>query len=333
MATTEGRRSVYLVACHHILQSIRTHRKRSTEIKTCGAAQDLHHFMAQRQIVRIWMTRLTVCPTSQLDLELYRIVIAPSQTADDWESRSSRLWIEIHLTAAFVRISTENKSRKQNEAAIRDKKKIYVATKPREKDKTRSRTENWLKRSTDYSQISKPLDLKKDRWTVSWHPGIVGDRRSLFFKRKPLKVPALIGIISSSMSPIGCVFENGTGPNLIGLVVLDQGSLHITHQRDMPKDRSASGTKLVVHGTNALHPRLVQSHTRVTLGVVNTLAVPVLMETTCIIKFVKLIHLVEGKIFFITPRPYQFRWDMRQRVKARGTCRTFIKLMIETWHC
>lgn len=55
------------------------------------------------------------------------------------------------------------------------------------------------------------------------------------FKRRNYKVSVLVGIGSSRMNPVICVFDIGSGPNLIRDDGLDQRSLDNVPQRDMPE--------------------------------------------------------------------------------------------------
>lgn len=64
----------------------------------------------------------------------------------------------------------------------------------------------------------------------------------------------------------------------------------------MPEIQDACDRKLVVSGTITLHPRIADSPTRVAFGVVDELAVPVLLGTAFIDRFVNSIQPTERKI-------------------------------------
>lgn len=116
------------------------------------------------------------------------------------------------------------------------------------------------------------------------------------FKNKNYQVSVPIGLRSSRMSPIQCVFDTGTGTNLIRADVLDPIWLNSIRQRDMPDIRSASDTKFKVSGTITLLIRKGKSRTRVNFNAVNELVVPLLLRTTFIDSFRKSIHPAERKI-------------------------------------
>lgn len=86
-------------------------------------------------------------------------------------------------------------------------------------------------------------------------------------------------------------FDIGAGPNLMKGDILDQRWLENTRQSDMSKVRGASDQKTVVSGSIILHIFMCESRTRVARGVVDKRAVPVLLWTTFIGRFIKLIYL------------------------------------------
>lgn len=89
------------------------------------------------------------------------------------------------------------------------------------------------------------------------------------------------------MRPVNRVHDAGPGSYLIKVKPLYQILLGSIHRSDMPEIRRASNTKLVVSRTITLQLRMGESCTRVTIGVVDKLAVSVLLRTTSIDGFVK----------------------------------------------
>lgn len=63
----------------------------------------------------------------------------------------------------------------------------------------------------------------------------------------------------------------------------------------MSEIQGASNTKTVVYGILTLRPRMGEPGTRVAFGVLAKLAIPALLGTTLIDRFVKSIHPVERK--------------------------------------
>lgn len=123
-------------------------------------------------------------------------------------------------------------------------------------------------------------------------------------KSNKYKVPVTIGIDSSHICPVVCVLDTGTGPNLTRTDVLDPGWVQNIHQRDVPEIRSASDTRLSVLGTITLHLRMGESRTCVMVGVVEKLAVPMLLRKTIIDRFIKQVNRTKGKLSHTTPRRY-----------------------------
>lgn len=77
--------------------------------------------------------------------------------------------------------------------------------------------------------------------------------------------------------------------------LLDPGWLDSIHQTDMPDIASASNTKLKMSGNMTHDLHMTESRTRVSLGVIGELFIPVLSWKTCIDGFVKPIHRAERK--------------------------------------
>lgn len=89
------------------------------------------------------------------------------------------------------------------------------------------------------------------------------------------------------MHPISFVFDIGTGLNLIRFDVLDRCRRDSTFQHEMLDIGSASDTKLKVSGIFTITLRVVKQSTRVTIGVVKELFVPVFLRTAFFDRFIK----------------------------------------------
>lgn len=97
------------------------------------------------------------------------------------------------------------------------------------------------------------------------------------------------------MGPVVSVFDTGAGPNPIRTDVTDTSWQEIIRQRDMPEIRSASDTRLSASETVTFHLWMDDSNTRVALGEVDKLAVPLPLGTTFIVRFMKSMHPTERK--------------------------------------
>lgn len=119
----------------------------------------------------------------------------------------------------------------------------------------------------------------------------------LLFKEKIYQVSVSIGLNSWKMRPIKFVFDSGAGPDLIRADILGPSWLDSVCKREMLDIRSTSDMKLKMSGTKTPFLCMGGSRTRISFDVVNKLVVPVLLETACINRFIKSIHLAQRKIF------------------------------------
>lgn len=93
------------------------------------------------------------------------------------------------------------------------------------------------------------------------------------------------------------VFDTGTVLNLIGAEALYFIWLERIPQRGMLEIRSESDTRLTVSGTARLHFRMSESHISVKPGVVDKLALSVLLRTNFFDQFLQSINGAERKQF------------------------------------
>lgn len=90
------------------------------------------------------------------------------------------------------------------------------------------------------------------------------------------------------MRPVICVSYYSDGQKLIIANILDRS--------DTPEIGSSSDRNVVLFETIALYLRIGESGLRVTLGVMDKVAVYVILETSILDKFIQYIHPPERKI-------------------------------------
>lgn len=101
---------------------------------------------------------------------------------------------------------------------------------------------------------------------------------------------------SSRTRPTVYVLGTDDGPSLIRADVLSQSWLDNIGQTDKPEIRSATDRILVAFGNTTHHLCIGESRYQATFGMVDKLALPVLLQTTFIDKFTKTIHPAEREI-------------------------------------
>lgn len=97
------------------------------------------------------------------------------------------------------------------------------------------------------------------------------------------------------MRLIVCVFDTVTNPNLKRADFLEASWLDSIHQLNMPEMCSAFDTKLFLSGTITLHLMICESRTLVTFGVVDKLALPVLLGMTFIDRYIRSVYPAEKR--------------------------------------
>lgn len=122
------------------------------------------------------------------------------------------------------------------------------------------------------------------------------------FNKRDYKVAIAIELNSLRMCPVNGVFETSAGPNLLhaDMVKLDWKS----PIRVIDKRRLSSAINQKVEDVDTIiHINMGEARVRVTFGIIKNLAVPVLLRTSFIAKFVKGIFPTERKIVPYNRKP------------------------------
>lgn len=145
--------------------------------------------------------------------------------------------------------------------------------------------------------IKKPSKLYKDALAF---PKTGEDSR---FMDKIYQLSVVIGLNSSYISPLLCVFDICAGPKLILSNYLNHTRLEDIHQCDRPMIHDASHTKVKVFGVILFHVRLGETGTRVDFGVLSLLPFSIFLLATYIDRSIRSLHQTERSIV-----SHYFQW-------------------------
>lgn len=111
--------------------------------------------------------------------------------------------------------------------------------------------------------------------------------------------------------------------------MLEQNCLDIIRHSDLSEIRSASNTIIIVSGTITTHLRIDGSRTLLTFDVVDRLALPVLLGTTFIDKYIKSIYPAVRKLFRYHFLPVPIRMVQKTNSEAKKNTSDICQLIEE----
>lgn len=126
-------------------------------------------------------------------------------------------------------------------------------------------------------------------------------KSATLFAKRNYSVDIGIGLNTSYMGPITCVFHTGAGPTLLREDHVKHDWLTLIRPCDNQRLKNATNQEVKVVGTNMLHDRTEYIHVRVMFGIVRNLAIRVLLGATLVDRYIKGVFPTDWKIVSFNP--------------------------------
>lgn len=178
---------------------------------------------------------------------------------------------KFHLTRSILKTLFRQRNKKQKGMVKTESRHTRTRARINSRLTTRKKSKNLRALQTPYAEVCTSDDT---------------DEVALFNK-KHYNVAIIIELISWRMCPVNCLFNTGTGPNLLRENMNEAYWMSTIRVSKTLRLRSATSQKVEVVDIILFHVRMGESCVRVMFGIFRNLTVSVRLGTFFIEKFVK----------------------------------------------